>query len=160
MGFFDLFKDDNQEQPQKQPQKETKVDREADTEFAGENAAVRLREEKLDIDKHRERTGEVVLHKEVVEEQKHVDVPVSHEQVVIERRTIDGEPTNETITGEETINIPVSAEKVEVGKHTVVTGEVTAHKRNVEETQSVEEVLHKEVANVEEDGTVEVSNVE
>jgi uncharacterized protein (TIGR02271 family) len=151
MGFLDFFTDEDDN-----PKETNKVGREADTEFADDGATIRLHEEKLDIDKERVRTGEVVLHKHVVEEQQTVNVPVSHEQIVIERRSFDPEPTDERITDEETIHIPVSAEKIEVGKHTVVSGEISVHKQNVDKTEVVQDVLHKEVADVESSGDVDM----
>ena len=51
-----------------------------------------LRSEKLDIDKKKVKVGEVEFGKEIVEELKEVDVPVTHEEVVIERRSINNEP--------------------------------------------------------------------
>ena len=96
--------------------------------------------------------GKLLLRKEIVEEQKIVDVPVTHEEVVIERRALNNEVSDEPIGEEETINIPVSEEKVEVGKHTILTGEVLASKREVEETHHVEDTLKKEEARVEADG--------
>lgn len=84
----------------------------------------------------RAKTGEVILSKEIVVEQKEVDVPVMHEEVVIERKAIGHEMSDSPIgDAEESIHIPVSSETVEVGKHTVITGEVAAHKREVTGTQ-------------------------
>lgn len=136
---------------------ETKATEETkDTEVV-DNEKVSLRQEELDIAKERVETGEVTLGKEIVEEHKSVDVPVMHEEVVIERHTIDAEPTEDAITAEsETIHIPVSEEQVEVGKHTMVTGEVTAHKRAVEETKHIEETLMKEEARIESSGDANI----
>lgn len=117
-----------------------------------EDAKLRLRKEELDISKDRVETGAVSLNKEIVEEQKAVDVPVTHEEVIIERKAIDNEPSDTPIGDEETIHIPVSEERVEVGKHTVITGEVMAHKQEVEDTEHVEETLKREEARVETDG--------
>jgi uncharacterized protein (TIGR02271 family) len=155
MAFLDfLF---NEDKNQKETQKEVReVDRTADTEFAAEDAQLDLREEKLEIDKYRVETGGVTLHKDIVEEEQSVDVPVSHDQVVIEQRAVEHEPTNEPITEEETVHIPVTAEKIDVEKRTVVTGEVSAHKRSVQETEQVNEVLRKEVADVESHGTTDL----
>lgn len=119
-----------------------------------------LRQEELDISKDRVETGEVVLSKEIVEEQKEVDVPVMHEEVVIERRAINHEMSDSPISEEETIHIPVSEERVEVGKHTVVTGEVSAYKREVEETRHVEETLRREEARVDSSGDANIVNDE
>ncbi|MDV2686100.1 YsnF/AvaK domain-containing protein [Alkalihalophilus lindianensis] len=153
MGFFDLFAE---EEPNKEKQKEVRKEGQ-DTEFANE-AHLDLRQEELDIHKQRVETGDVELHKEIVEEEKEVNVPVAHDQVIIERKAVDREPSEEPISTEETVHIPVTAEKVDVEKHTVVTGEVTAHKRSVEETQQVHDVLHKEVADVEGHGDAEIIN--
>lgn len=121
-----------------------------------EDEKLRLRQEQLDISKNKVQAGEVILSKDVVEEQKTVDVPVTHEEVVIERRSINNEATDSPIGSTESIHIPVSEEKVEVGKHTVVTGEVSAHKREVEETKKVEETLKREEARIDTEGNPNV----
>ena len=155
MGFFDLF---NEEETQNKTQqnKVSQTGQTSDTEFAAEGAALDLRAEELDINKYSVETGDVTLHKNIVEEERTVDVPVSHDQVVIEQRTVDHTPTDEPITAEETIRIPVTAEKIDVEKHTVVTGVVSAHKRSVQETEQVHEVLRKEVADVQSHGTADI----
>jgi uncharacterized protein (TIGR02271 family) len=155
MGFLDFLL--GGEETQKETRKKvSEVDRTADTEFATEDAHLDLREEELDINKYRVETGDVTLHKDIVEEEQSVNVPVSHDQVVIEQRAVDHQPTNEPITEEETVHIPVTAEKIDVEKHTVVTGEVSAHKRSVHETEQVHEVLRKEVADVQSHGTADL----
>lgn len=171
MGFFDLFKDENQKETREvnrmadtefadedteiASNEDTEFALDKNTEFAGDEITIRLHEEELDIHKDRVRTGEIVLHKDVIEEQQTVNVPVSHDQVVIERRSLDHVPSNESIT-EETIRIPVSADKVEVSKHTVVTGEISVHKREVQETEQVQDVIHREVADVENKGDTDI----
>lgn len=153
MSFFDKSKDEKKDE--KEVRKANPVQ---DTEFAKDDAHLDLRSEELDIHKHRSETGDVEIHKDIVEEEKSVDVPVSHDQVVIERKVVNREATEEPIQEEETIHIPVTAEEVDVEKHTVVTGEITAHARSVEETKSVHDVLHKEVADVEAHGDTDVIN--
>ncbi|MHC1685142.1 MAG: YsnF/AvaK domain-containing protein [Clostridiaceae bacterium] len=111
-----------------------------------------LRKEELDIDKKVVRTGDVEIGKEIIEEPKIVDVPVAHEEVIIERKSIDNERSDSPITNEETIHIPVSKEEIDVDKYTVLTGEVTARKRKVEETRHVEETLKREEAKVHSNG--------
>lgn len=121
-----------------------------------DSATMHLREEKLDVSKHSVQTGEVMLHKEIVEETQRVDVPITHEEVVVERREINAAPSDEPIGEEETIRIPVSEERVDVGKHTIVTGEVSLHKRVVEDTAEVTETVRKERAHIDVDGHPEV----
>ena len=117
-----------------------------------DDGKLQLRKEELDIAKNRVQVGDVEISKEIIEEQKVVDVPVLHEEVVIERRAIGNEPSDSPIGEGETIRIPVSEERVEVGKHTVTTGEITATKRETEEIRQVKEILKKEEARVSKDG--------
>lgn len=109
---------------------------------------LRLHKEQLDIAKNNVRKGEVELGKEIIEEHKAIDVPVKREEVVIERKSLNNEASDAPITEDETIKIPVSEEKVDVGKHTVVTGEVSAHKRAIEDTQHIDETLKHEEARI------------
>jgi uncharacterized protein (TIGR02271 family) len=125
---------------------------------ADDDTQLRLRKEELDIAKNTVQTGEVELGKDIVEEHKVVDVPVMREEVVIERRSLDNETSDSPITDEESIRIPVTQETVDVGKHTVLTGEVTAHKRAVEETHHVDETLKREEAKVDTKGNPDVVN--
>lgn len=115
---------------------------------ADNNAKLSLRKEELDIDKSKIQKGEVELGKEIIEENKSVDVPVTREEVVIERKSMDNEASDSPITDEETVRIPVTEEKVDVGKHTVVTGEVSAHKREIEDTKHIDETLKHEEARI------------
>ncbi|MBP1862503.1 uncharacterized protein (TIGR02271 family) [Clostridium tetanomorphum] len=115
-----------------------------------------LHKEELDINKSKVQKGEVELSKEIIEEQKTVDVPVTHEEVVIERRSINNEASDTPISDEETIRIPVSEEQVNVDKHTVVTGEVSAYKREVQETKQVDENLKREEARINTNGDANI----
>jgi uncharacterized protein (TIGR02271 family) len=117
-----------------------------------DNKKILLRQEELDIAKNRVQIGQVELSKEIVEEQREVDVPVLREEVIIERKAVDSHPSDSPIGEEETIRIPVTEEQVEVGKHTVVTGEILAYKREVEENKKIVETLKKEEARVHKDG--------
>jgi uncharacterized protein (TIGR02271 family) len=111
-------------------------------------AKLRLRKEELDIAKSKVQKGEVELGKEIIEEHKTVDVPVTREEVIIERRSLNNEASDSPITEEETIRIPVSEERVDVDKHTVVTGEISARKRSIEDTEHIDETLRREEARI------------
>ena len=118
--------------------------------------SLRLREERLNATKERVQSGEVQLHKEIVTEQKTIDVPVTHEEVIIERHAVtDGRVDNSTPIGsDETIRIPVSEEQVNVTKDTVVTGEVSIGKKAVQENKRVTDTVRREEARVEQEGNV------
>lgn len=92
------------------------------------------------------------LSKDIVTERQIVDVPVKHEEVVIERRAVDHSPSDTPIGHEEKIHIPVSEDRVEVGKHTEIVGEVSARKQAVEENHHVDEPIKREEARVHTDG--------
>ena len=121
-----------------------------------DSAKLRLRKEELDINKIKAQKGEVELGKEIIEERKTVDVPVLREEVVIERKSFDNEESDSPITDEETIKIPVSEERVDVDKHTVVTGEISAHKHAIEDTAHIDETLKREEARVNRIGNPDV----
>ena len=81
---------------------------------------------------------------------------MTREEVVIERRTLNNEQSDSPITDEETIRIPVSEERVDVDKRTVVTGEISAHKRDIEDTKHIDETLKREEARVNKIGNPDV----
>ena len=119
---------------------------------------LRLREEQLNVNKQRVQAGEVQLHKDVVEEQKTVNVPVTHEEVYVERRPATGNVDDTTPIGQgEDIRVPVSEEKVNVNKNTVVTGEVAVGKRAVQENQQVSDTVRREEARLDQDGNLRVN---
>jgi uncharacterized protein (TIGR02271 family) len=129
-----------------------------------DEGTLKLRKEELDINKNNVQVGEVSLSKEVVEDQQTVNVPVMHEEVVIERRPISNSDSSSDATissdNNETITIPVSEEKVDVGKHTVVTEEISAFKRQVEDSQEINETLKREEAKIDKNGNVEIVSEE
>ncbi len=128
----------------------------ADAQYANETdeqRRLRLREEQLNVSKERVQTGEVGLRKEVVEEQRTVNVPVTHEEVVVERRPVTGGQVDNTPIGQdESIRVPVSEEQVEVTKTPVVTDEVSLGKRAVQENQQVTDTVRREEARLDQSG--------
>lgn len=125
--------------------------------------SLKLRGEKLNVSKENVQTGEVTLGKEVVSEQQTVNVPVTHEEVVIERNTFDDgqQQTDDTPIGsDETIRVPVSAEQVNVSKDTYVTGEVSIGKRQVQETQQVTDTVRHEEARLNQQGNPTVQDAQ
>ncbi|SHJ95710.1 conserved domain-containing protein [Clostridium cavendishii DSM 21758] len=121
-----------------------------------DDATLRLRKEELDIAKSRVQRGEVELGKEIIEEHKIVDVPVEREEVVIERKSLNNEASDSPIAEEETIRIPVTEEKIDVNKRTVLTSEVSAHKHTVEDTKHVDETLKREEARINNIGNADI----
>ncbi len=119
-----------------------------------------LREEELEVGKERVKAGEVRLRKEVVTEQRQVDVPVTREEVVIERHPVSGDAGRAAAAGDlaegEEIRVPIMEEEVRVEKRPVVKEEVTLGKRKVTETERVNESVRREEARVETEGDADV----
>jgi uncharacterized protein (TIGR02271 family) len=117
---------------------------------------VQLHEEQLHATKTPVKTGEVHVRKEVVTEQKTIQVPVTREEVVIERHPVSGHASSGAIHAGETVRIPVSEEKVHVSKETVATEEVSVGKRKVTGTEQVSGQVRHEEVKVVTDGNVTV----
>lgn len=127
------------------------------TSAGSDDAIIRLEEERMQVDKHPEQVGEVVVRKRIVEEKETVNVPVRHEEVVIERVHMNDQPDENPIFKDETITIPVMQEKVDVTKRAVMTDEIKVHKKAVEETEAVSSTLRKEKLDVEKSGQTMLS---
>ena len=111
--------------------------------------SLRLHEERLHVDKERVKTGDVNVGKHVVEEEQSVEVPVSREKVDIERRAVyDETAAGEVFDDGENIHIPVMEEKVEVTKRPVVNEEIVVSKREVQDTETVNETVRREEADI------------
>jgi uncharacterized protein (TIGR02271 family) len=93
-----------------------------------------LREEQLNVQKQTGETGEARLRKDVVSEQQSMDVPVTHEEVYIERRPGSGQPSDRPIEEGEVFRMPVREEQVTTSKQTVETGEVAMGKKQFQDT--------------------------
>lgn len=105
---------------------------------------LQLREEQLDIKKERVQTGEVKIHKEVVEEQKTITVPIKREEMVIEAGD------------EEELRIPLKEEEININKYPVQVNEVSITKRQIEEIKQIKEKVKKETAHFDVAGDADV----
>lgn len=122
-----------------------------------ESRAVPIREEQLQANKERVQTGEVRIGKEIVTEEKTINVPVQREEVVIERRNFAPQDADAEIGADsETIRVPVSEEQVNVEKRPVVTGEVRVGKQTFQENQQVSDTIRREEPRLEREGDINV----
>jgi uncharacterized protein (TIGR02271 family) len=113
---------------------------------------LKIREERLRVGKQAVQTGEASLHKEVVVEQQTIDVPVTHEEVFIERRPGSGQVSNIPVGQNETVNVPVRREQVNVSKSTVETGEVAIGKQTVQEQKHISDTVRREEVRLDKEG--------
>lgn len=119
---------------------------------------LRLLEERLVVNKDKFVAGAVEIGKNVVTHQETVEVPLTREEVVIERHAVANERvTDGTVLGDTAaMRVELEAERANVGKETYVTEEVSIGKRQVTETQRVTETVGKEVLEVNKTGEVRV----
>ena len=108
------------------------------------------REERLVVDKDVEEAGRVSVGKHVVEERESVDVPVTREEVTIDRRSVDRPATDETFT-DDSIEVPVYEERVETGKEARVVEELEVGKTAYTDTAHVEDTVRREEFDIDED---------
>lgn len=109
-------------------------------------------EERLNVSK-RVSTSEATITKEPVTETKTVEVPVTHEEISVERRPPSSSTTASRPVQEKTeINIPVNSEEVSVTKEPYVKEEVAIKKEPVTETRTVSDTVTKEKVSVKRSG--------
>ena len=129
-----------------------------------------VREEELQVHKQQIVTGEVVIRKEIVIEEKIITVPITREELVIERHSgpipSSGQPSNtdemfdEVLKDGGTLRIVLHEEQVCVEKYPVVKEELFIRKRQIQETRHVSDQLKREEAHIECVGNVNVHNSE
>ena len=119
---------------------------------------IQLRGEVLRTFRERIQRGEVRLRKEVVTENKTVEVPVTREELVVERVPVSGqEAANaDEIGSDKEIRVPLSEERARVEKQPVIQDEVRVGKRAVQKTERVSEDVRHEELRVDKEGDVEV----
>jgi len=117
---------------------------------------IQLRGEMLRTYKERVQRDEVRLRKEVVSENKTVQVPVTREELVVERVPASGQAAPGEIGTDQEIRVPLSEERVRAEKQPVVTGEVRVGKRTVQNTETVSENVRHEELRADKDGDVEI----
>ncbi|WP_286958821.1 PRC and DUF2382 domain-containing protein [Arsenicicoccus sp. UBA7492] len=118
----------------------------------GDNTMTRS-EEELRVGTREREAGRVRLRKHVRTERESVTVPVTHEEVRVERTPIrDGEGGR--IGGDETAEVRLKADEVVVDKDVVAKEQVSLGKETVTEQQRVTEDVRKEEIEVEREGGV------
>ncbi len=103
-------------------------------------------EEELVVGTRQEEFGRVHIHRDVVQEQQSVDVPLQRERVTVERVQVSG--ATDANLGEafqeQDIDVPVMGEEAVVGKRVREVEEVRLHKEAVTEQQQVSDTVRKE----------------
>ena len=129
---------------------------------AGDKAEQRMQllGEELDVRKERVQKGEVRVRKEAVTETQHLQVPVTREELVIDRYPAGQSETTSKVGDDGEMRIPLSEEQVRIEKRPVVRDEVVVGKRNVDDIQRVSEDVRREELRIDEQATDQTSEHE
>ncbi|MDB9524846.1 DUF2382 domain-containing protein [Oscillatoria sp. CS-180] len=123
---------------------------------------IRLYEERLVADKHREKTGEIKVSKHIETEQAEASVPVQKEKVVIEIESVAGATQVNTPAGSfqagKVAEMDVYEEQADIRKEPVVRQEVTIRKETEQDVVKVRETLRREELDVHQEGHPDVDN--
>jgi uncharacterized protein (TIGR02271 family) len=118
----------------------------------GQERVLTLSEEELAVGKRKVSAGEVNVTKRVETEHVTQSVPLTHEEVTVERRPVtDGRAASPI--GEQNITVNLTAEEAVVEKRPVVKEEIVVKKHAVQDTETVEADLRKERAEIEDTTT-------
>jgi len=116
-----------------------------------EETMVPLIEERLNVSK-KTSTTQYTVTKEPITEKKTVEVPVTHEELIIERRPPKDSSSSTSAQGpvksRTEIKVPLMREEVEVTKDPFVKEEVIVKKKPVTETRTVSDTVTKERINI------------
>jgi len=121
-----------------------------------DHQSLKLYEERLIANKHRQKTGEVVVGKTVDTEQAHVAVPVERERVVVERVPVSDQSAvgsvGDAFNDSEVARVEVYEETPDVRKEAFVREEVQVKKVSEQELVEVDETLRREELDVDSEG--------
>lgn len=114
-----------------------------------ESTTLPLIEEKLNISKTEVIYNEAKIIKEPVTKIEEVEVPLTHEELLLERRpagkeTLSTRNLEPPVTSRQEIKIPLKREEVELEKKTYVKEEVIVKKKRIVETKTITEEVESE----------------
>jgi uncharacterized protein (TIGR02271 family) len=123
---------------------------------AEDELRIPVMEEELTATVREQEAGAVRIQKRVVEENRVLEVPVTDEQIRVERRIVDRPVSaSETQAFEEiVIDVPVTTEEVELQKQARVAEEIVVTKEATQRTEQVSGTVRREEVYVDEDATL------
>ena len=122
---------------------------------AEDELRIPVMEEELTATVREQEAGAVRIDKRVVEEDRVLEVPVTDEQIRVERRIVDRPVGADTQAFEEiVIDVPVTTEEVELQKQARVAEEIVVSKEATQRTERVSDTVRREEVYVDEDATL------
>jgi len=124
-----------------------------------DHIVVPVHEEELIATKREREAGEVQITKNVVEENRTLEVPITEERVQVTRRVVDRVGDGDEMAfREETIEVPLTTQEVELQKRVRVSEEIEIDREQVQTTQSVSGTVRKEIVDVDETTAVQTGS--
>lgn len=129
---------------------------------AEDDLVIPVREEELTATVREQDAGAVRIEKRVVAEDRVLEVPVTDEQIRVERRVVDrsADATDAGGFEEIVIEVPLTSETVELHKQARVTEEVVVRKEAVERTERVAGTVRREEVVVDEEDVIDPTLIE
>ena len=119
-----------------------------------DDVKLQLHKEEMEIKKKWVDTADVTIYKKKYTEEKQILVPITREDLIIEKNVIN--PENPADIKLETICIPLSEEQIEVTLTPAILNDVEMFKNQYEELIQVHETLKEEKVHIETVGNIEV----
>jgi uncharacterized protein (TIGR02271 family) len=123
---------------------------------AEDEIRIPVMEEELTATVREQDAGAVRVEKDVITEERTLEVPVTEERVRVERRIVDRPVAagDAAAFDEMVIDVPLTTETVEVQKQARVAEEVVLSKEAVQHTEQVRDTVRREEVFVDEDATL------
>lgn len=115
-----------------------------------EETIIPVTEEKFGVSKSQS-TSEVAITKTPVTETQTVEVPVTHEEISVEKRPVNQATSTATgtpVESEQEIRVPLKQEQVQVTKQPYIKEEVAVKKKPVTETKTISDQVTSEEVRV------------
>ncbi len=112
-----------------------------------DETTIPLIDERLNVSKKTSST-QYTIAKEPITEKKTLEVPVIHEELVVEKRPAkDSQTSQGPVKSKTEIKVPLMREQVEVTKESFVKEELVVKKKPVTETETVSDTMRREKLN-------------
>jgi uncharacterized protein (TIGR02271 family) len=158
--LFDITEEEARENFMTEPTEQTMLSSTQESKVTAtdnDETRVQVIEERLDVSK-KESTEEATVIKEPIKETKTVEIQLTHEELIIEKRPASkmtlstSEPPStspeEPVQSKTEINIPLMREEITVSKKPYVKEEIVIKKKPVTETKTVTEQITSEKVSV------------
>lgn len=117
------------------------------------DVTLQLHKQELQINKNWVEVADVKVYKKTYTEEKQILVPVTREELIIEKKLLNSEHGTDVI---ETTHIPLSEDRIEVTLHPTIINDVEIRKNQYEDIIQINEIVKEEKVHINTVGDVKV----